>query len=341
MIPLAFLYTASSTLTEFSTIVSKASLLGTGLCALLFVNKLLIVANYLYQQKTISKLRPITGYVQIAQIVLTALGLVGGLSILMNKSPWVLLSGIGAFTAVILLLFRETILSVMAGFEIQMNDIVRVGDWIEMPQHGVDGDVIELALRTVKIQNWDKTISTVPTSALISEAVKNWRGMAEAGGRRIKRSILIDQDSIQFVSPAKFAQLKKIDLLKDYLENKLRELKSHNEGIRKKNKPQALSLSMGNERRLTNVGTFRAYTKNYLRSRQDINRGLTFLIRQLAPSGEKGLPLEIYIFTKTTEWVEHEEIQADIMDHLLAVLPQFDLRTYQRVTSASAGSRKK
>ena len=328
MPPAVFVFVFSDTLIKLSEVMKKASLLVLLFSALLFVNKLLVIINKLYQQKSISKTKPMTGYLQALQIALAVFAIVGSVSILLGKSPLVLLSGIGAFTAIILLIFRETILSFVAGFQIQMNDIIRVGDWIELPQHGVDGDVLEIALHTIKVQNWDKTISTVPTSLLINQAVKNWRGMAESGGRRIKRSILIDQDSIAFLSPVKINQLKKMQLLKPYLLDKERKIKTHNQKLKKSQSP-----TPGNERKLTNIGTFRAYIKAYLLFRGDINHNLTFLIRQLAPSSEKGLPIEVYVFTKTTNWIEYEEVQSEIMDHLLSILPQFGLRAYQRLSN--------
>ncbi len=323
MPPAVFMFVFSDTLTKISAAVERLSLLVILFSGLLFINKLFSISNRLYQQKPISKIKPMTGYLQMLQIALVVFGFIGAISILLGKSPLILLSGIGAFTAIVLLVFRETILSFVAGFQIQMNDIIRVGDWVELPKHGVDGDVIEIALHTVKVQNWDKTISSIPTSFLINETIKNWRGMTEVGGRRIKRSILIDQDSIAFLSPAKVKELKNVRLIKNYLLLKEREIKKHNEKLKKSDALKS------DERRLTNIGTFRAYIKEYLWFREDIHRELTFLIRQLAPSGEKGLPIEIYVFTKTTDWIEYESIQSEIMDHLLSVLPKFGLKTYQ------------
>ena len=228
-------------------------------------------------------------------------------------------------TAVLLLIFRDTILSFIASLQITSNDLVRVGDWIEVPKFGADGDVIDIALHTVKIQNWDKTITVIPTHKLIDETFKNWRGMAQSGGRRIKRSILIDIESIRICDDALVERLKKIHLITDYVQDKLQELDEYNA------EQQIDTSSPVNGRRMTNIGTFRAYVVAYLRHHKRIHQQMTFLVRQLPP-GPTGLPLEIYVFTNDTAWAKYEAIQADIFDHILAVVPEFDLRVFQSPT---------
>ncbi|MCF7687845.1 MAG: mechanosensitive ion channel family protein [Cephaloticoccus sp.] len=266
---------------------------------------------------------PIKGFFQAVKLIATLLGLIMVLATILNKSPLYLLSGLGALTAVLLLVFRDAILGFVAGIMISVNNMVRVGDWIEMPKAGADGDVIDVSLTTVKVQNWDKTITTIPTYNLISDSFKNWRGMAEAGGRRIKRSLFLDVQSIRFADEELVERWGKIDLLKDYLKQKREE-------IEEANKERGTDLAiLGNGRRITNVGTFRAYCVAYLKAHPQIHQEMTFLVRQLAPT-EHGLPLEIYVFSKDTVWANYEAIQADIFDHMLAVIGEFDLRIYQQ-----------
>ena len=244
---------------------------------------------------------------------------------MIDKSPIYLLGGIGALTAVLLLIFKDTILSFVASIQIHSNDLFKIGDWLEAPQFGADGDVIDIALHTVKIQNWDKTISIIPSHKLIESSFKNWRGMSESGGRRIKRSIYIDQTSIRFCDEQMIEKFKSFKLLAPYLEAKLAEIDASNAD--KNINMQALV----NGRRLTNIGTFRAYIQAYLKNHPMIHQNLTFLIRQLAPS-EKGIAIEIYVFTNITDWIAYEAIQADIFDHLLAVLTEFELQVFQNPT---------
>jgi miniconductance mechanosensitive channel len=234
-----------------------------------------------------------------------------------------LLSGFGAMTAILLLVFKDTILSLVASVQLTAHDMVRVGDWIEMPQCGADGDVVDVQLHTVKVQNWDKTITTIPTHRLISESFRNWRGMSQSGGRRIKRAVYLDVNSIRFQTSEEIEHFKRFALLKDYVANKEQELADYNASLK-----EAVDEAV-NKRRLTNVGSFRAYAWNYLKNRPDIHEGMTLMVRQLAP-GPEGLPLEIYCFTDTTVWTEYEGIQADIFDHLLAIVPEFGLRLYQK-----------
>ncbi|NML91160.1 MULTISPECIES: mechanosensitive ion channel family protein [unclassified Sphingobium] len=283
-----------------------------------------------YQRRHDAVHRPIKGYVQVGKLLVYGAAAILILAALMNQSPFLLLSGLGAMAAVLMLVFKDTILSLVASVQIGSNDMVRVGDWIEMPQLDANGDVVDIALHTVKVQNFDKTITTIPTHRLISESFRNWRGMAESGGRRIMRSIMIDQNSIAFLDDAMLESLSRFELLKAYLDGKLEELGRWNDA-------QGAGEQV-NTRRLTNIGTFRAYMLAYLEARTDIASDKTLLVRQLAP-GEYGLPLEIYAFADTTEWAEYERIQGDIFDHLLAILPEFGLRLFQRPTGVDVNYR--
>ena len=265
---------------------------------------------------------PIKSYAQIAKIVLYVLGGLVTVAVLTGKSPWVLMSGVGAVMAVIILVFRDTILSLVASFTIASNRLVKVGDWIEAPGFGADGDVIDIALHTVKVQNWDKTITTIPTYKLVETSFKNWRGMQDSGGRRIKRAIHLDMNTVRFCDEEMLGRFEKFELIAGYVRSRRQEVEADN------SQRQADLSELVNGRRLTNVGTFRAYVAAYLHSHPDIHEDMTFLVRQLAPT-PKGLPLEIYVFTTTTAWGEYESIQSDIFDHLLAVAPQFDLRVFQ------------
>jgi miniconductance mechanosensitive channel len=268
---------------------------------------------------------PIKSYAQIAKIFLYVVGTLMTIAVLTGKSPWVLLSGIGALMAVIILVFRDTILSLVASFTIASNRLVKLGDWIEAPAFGADGDVIDIALHTVKVQNWDKTITTIPTYKLVETSFKNWRGMQDSGGRRIKRAIHLDMNTVRFCDGEMLARFEKFELIADYVKQRRQEVEADN------SRQQADLSELVNGRRLTNLGTFRAYVAAYLSSHPKIHAHMTFLVRQLAPTPQ-GLPLEIYVFTTTTVWADYESIQSDIFDHLLAVVPQFDLRVFQEPT---------
>ncbi len=265
---------------------------------------------------------PIKGFGQAVKLVAALIGVIIVLAALLDKSPVYLLSGLGALTAVLLLVFRDAILGFVAGIQLSVNRMVQVGDWIEMPKAGADGDVIDVSLTTVKVRNWDKTITTIPTYTMISDSFKNWRGMFESGGRRIKRPLNIDMRSVRFATPEMVGRWRRIDLLKQYLADKEAELEGDN-----RRTGADLSI-LGNGRRITNLGTFRAYCIAYLRAHPQIHQEMTFLVRQLAP-GEHGLPLEIYVFTNDTRWAVYESIQADIFDHLVAVIAEFDLHVFQ------------
>ena len=244
-------------------------------------------------------------------------------SAVLDRSPLLLLTGFGAMTAILLLVFKDTILSLVASVQLTAQDMVRVGDWIEMPQFGADGDVVDVQLHTVKVQNWDKTITTIPTHRLITDSFKNWRGMSQSGARRIKRAIFIDVSSIRFQTQDEVDHFKRFALLRAYIEDKELELADYNEGLTTEQDSDV------NKRRLSNVGTYRAYAYNYLKNHPKIEKRMTLIVRQLGP-GPEGLPLEIYCFTNTTEWSAYEDIQSDIFDHLMTIMPEFGLRLYQK-----------
>ncbi len=288
-------------------------------------------ANEVYNRRPDAGSRPIKGYLQVGKIIVYFASAILIIAALIDKSPLLLLSGLGAMAAVLMLVFKDTILSLVASVQLSSNDMLRVGDWIEMPQLGADGDVIDIALHTVKVQNWDKTITTIPTHRLISESFRNWRGMYEAGGRRIKRSLMIDQNSIRFLDAHEVDRLRRFSLLSDYLAEKEAELAGWNKARAERTRDAV------NARRITNIGTFRAYMSAYLRGRGDLSDKLFLLVRQLAPS-ENGLPLEIYAFTSSTAWADHEVTQADIFDHLIAILPEFGLRLFQQPTGLDFAS---
>ena len=264
------------------------------------------------------------GFIDAAKIIIYIFGAIFIISIFSGVSPWGIISVLGGLTAVTLLIFKDTILGFVASVQLSSIDMVRVGDWVEMPSYGADGDVISISIHTVRVQNWDKTITTIPTYALISNAFKNWRGMSESGGRRIKRSLMIDIHTIMFCTDEMLERFKKYRLLEGYLKDKTREIDEHNRGIGVDDeRPNPI-----NGRAQTNIGIFRAYVIAYLKANPNINQGMTFLVRQLPPT-ELGLPLEIYVFSKEQRWAHYEAIQADIFDHLLAALPEFNLRAYQ------------
>ena len=289
----------------------------------LALTAMLSAANTIYAASPVAKDRPLKGFVQLMQIVVWIFGGVMIIAAVLDRSPLLLLSGFGAMTAILLLVFKDTILSLVASVQLTAQDMVRVGDWIEMPQFGADGDVVDVQLHTVKVQNWDKTITTIPTHRLITDSFKNWRGMSQTGARRIKRAIFVDVSSIRFQTQDEVDHFTRFALLKGYIENKEQELADYNEGLATDVDAEV------NRRRLTNVGTFRAYAYNYLKNHPKIHEGMTLIVRQLGP-GPEGLPLEIYCFTNTTEWAVYEDIQSDIFDHLLAIVPEFGLRLYQK-----------
>ncbi|HEJ7121224.1 TPA: mechanosensitive ion channel [Serratia marcescens] len=279
----------------------------------------------LLRQSPISNQLPLRGIFQGLKLVAAILIGIMIVSLLMGKSPLLLLSGLGAMTAVLMLVFKDPILGLVAGIQLSANDMLKIGDWLEMPKYGADGAVTDIGLTTVKVRNWDNTVTTIPTYALISDSFKNWRSMSESGGRRIKRSLNIDTGSVHFLSEEEQRSLQRNPLLHSYLNVKTQELSQHNQEI-------AVDLASPlNGRRLTNLGTLRAYLEAYLRAHPRIHQNMTLMVRQLAPTPE-GLPLEIYAFTNTTVWAEYESIQADIFDHILAVIDEFGLHVHQTPT---------
>lgn len=279
--------------------------------------------QFFLQSRPFLKDKPLESYMQLIRLIVYILGGIYIISILLDKSPTGIFSALGAMSVVLMLVFRDTILGFVGSIQIAANDMVKIGDWVEFPKYGADGNVIEIKLQTVKVQNWDKTITTIPTYSFVSEAFKNWRGMEESGGRRIKRSIHIDMNSVKFCDEELLKKLENIDLLKSYFKDKKAQLASYNNG---KN-----DIHSANVRRLTNLGSFRAYLERYLDSNPQITKEMTFLVRQLAPN-EKGIPIEIYVFSSEQRWAHYEAIQADIFDHIIAVLAEFDLNTFQNPT---------
>lgn len=308
------------------TVVKNVSSAFIVLTVALAIGSALDLVNALYQRRPEAGERPIKGYVQILKIVIYALATILVVASLIDRSPLILLSGLGAMAAVLMLIFQDTLLSLVASVQLSSNDMVRLGDWIEVPPLNADGEVVDIALHTVKVLNWDKTTTTIPTKKLISDSFKNWRSMRESGGRRIKRSILLDQQSIHFLDDAQQDRLAHFVLLQAYFAAKAEELATWNAG-------HPGTQNAINQRRLTNIGTFRVYVERYLRGHPGIHQGMTLMVRQLAPTPD-GLPLELYCFTSDTAWVAYEGIQSDIFDHLLAILPEFGLRVFQHPSGA-------
>jgi len=292
------------------------------LSGMLVVDALMSAGVEIYRSTETSREISILGLVQFLKVILYFLCGVFVVSVLLGKSPLYLLSGLTALTAVLLLIFRDAILGLVAGIQLSVNRMITRGDWIEMPKYGADGDVLDVTLTTVKVQNWDKTITTIPTYALISESFKNWRGMQDSGGRRIKRAVHLDIGSVKFCDEEMLERFAKIQYITAHIERKKSELAEYN-------KLNQVDLShLVNGRRMTNVGTFRAYVEAYLKNHPQINQEMTFLVRQLAPT-PRGVPIEIYVFCQDKIWANYEAIQADIFDHILAIVPAFDLRIFQ------------
>jgi len=294
---------------------------------LLVADALLNSVVDIYQTFEFSRRMPIRGFVQIVKIVLYVSVAIVVLSMILGKSPAILFGSLGAMTAVVMLIFKDSILGFVAGIQLSTNRMLHIGDWIEMPKYNADGDVIDISLMTVKVRNWDKTIATIPTYALISDSFRNWRGMAESGGRRIKRSIYIDMTSITFCTEQMLAKFRKFRYISDYIDTKMKEISEHNAAT------EVDESELVNGRHLTNIGTFRAYVAAYLRNHPKIHQDMTFLIRHLEPTAH-GLPIQIYVFSNDQIWANYEAIQADIFDHLLAVVPEFGLRVFQNPTGA-------
>ena len=289
------------------------------------VTAILNALNEIYQSYEVSRGKPIKGYIQVAKIIAYTIAFVVIITVLLGDRNLGWLAGFGAFSAVLMLIFKDPILGFVGGIQLSANNMVRIGDWIEMPKYGANGTVTDISLTTVKVQNWNKTITTIPTYTLITDYFKNWRGMEESGGRRIKRSINIDINSIKFCTPEMLERFQKFEYVSEYVEETEKLLTIYND---KKNVDNGILV---NGRRQTNIGIFRAYLKGYLRNNPKVHNDMTFLVRQLQPTGD-GLPIEVYVFSKDQEWDIYEDNQADIFDHILAVVQEFDLKVFQQPT---------
>ena len=331
VVPALIFYNFAYAVPQFTIMIQRASLTLMAISGLMVINSFLNALNDIYKKTKYHERLDINSYLQITKLIINILGSVVIVGIIINKDTTLLLSGLGAMTAVVMLIFKDTILSLVASVQISSNDLFKVGDWVEAPQFGADGDVVDIGLHTVKIQNWDKTISVIPTHKLIDSTFKNWRGMSESGGRRIKRSLFIDINSISLCSPETLEKYKKFELISEYIDRKQKEVSEHNQA----NNIDTSELING--RRLTNIGTFRAYIEAYLKNNSLIHKEMTFLVRQLDPT-EKGLPMQIYVFSNDIDWVRYEGIQSSIFDHLLAVVPEFGLRIFQNPTGKDFGT---
>ena len=322
VVPAFIFYNFSYAAPQFTILIQRASLTIMAIAGLLVINSFLNALRDIYKKTKYHERLDINSYLQITKLIINILGSVVIVGIIINKDTTLLLSGLGVMTGFIMLIFKDTILSLLASLQISSNDLFKIGDWIEAPQFGADGDVIDIALHTVKIQNWDKTVSVIPTHKLIDSTFRNWRFMSESGGRRIKRSLVIDINSISFCSIETLERFKKIKMLGDYIDSKQKEVAEHNEAN------NIDTSEVINGRHLTNIGTFRKYIEAYLRNNTNIHNEMTFLVRQMEPT-EKGLPIQIYVFSNDIDWIRYEEIQSDIFDHLLAVVPEFGLKIFQ------------
>lgn len=317
-IPVAFADATSGTLNFLLRICQIIILIS----FLSFINSLLKAVYTVYSEKEQLRDRPLKGMLQTLQVMVWFIGAIIIVSILINKSPVSLLAGLGASAAILLLVFKDSIMGFVSGVQLSANDMLKVGDWIAMPKYGADGTVIEVTLATVKIRNWDNTITTIPPYLLVSDSFQNWRGMRESGGRRVKRSINIDMTSIRFCTSEMLEKYRRIQLLADYVEKTEGVIKEYNE-------ERGIDNSiLVNGRRQTNLGVFRAYLMAYLKSLPDVNQELICMVRQLQPT-DHGIPMELYFFCSIKDWVPYEAVQADVFDHVLAIIPEFDLQVFQ------------
>ncbi len=325
IVPAILIYYSASVFPHYQTVIEKGAAIYMIIVSMAVIDVFLNACNDIYNTYDVAKIKPIRGYIQVIKIFVFIIGAIIVISSLIGESPLLLLSGLGALSAVLMLIFKDSILGLVAGVQLSTNDMVRVGDWIEMPKYNADGDVIDISLNTVKVMNFDKTITMIPSYALISDSFRNWRGMQKSGGRRIKRSVYIDTTSIRFCSNEMLERFRQIHFLTDYLANKEREIAEYNErnGIDK-------TMEI-NGRQLTNIGVFRVYVESYIRRHPKIHQGLTLLVRQLAPA-ENGVPMEIYAFVNDTTWSVYESVQSDIFDHIFAAAPSFGLRIFQNPT---------
>ncbi|TQR11633.1 mechanosensitive ion channel family protein [Psychrobacillus soli] len=325
IVPPIIIYYFAPTFLSVQHLIEKGAMTYLIIMGVIIINSSLNAINDVYQTYEISKVKPVKGYIEVVKIIVITLGVIMMIANLIEKSPLILLSGIGALSAVFMLVFKDSLLGLVAGIQLSNNDMVKVGDWIEMPKYGANGDIIDISLNTVKVQNFDKTITMIPSYALISDSFINWRGMQTSGGRRIKRSLFIDTNSISFCTEDMISNFKNIHYLTEYIISREREIAKYN-SKKKINKSNPV-----NGRALTNIGVFRAYISNYLQNHPGINQEMTLMVRQLAPS-EHGLPLEIYAFTNSVQWAVYETVQADIFDHLFAIAPEFGIQLFQNPT---------
>lgn len=334
LVPLAVIYQSADLIQAIppnaSILLQRLALASTALVVVRSLSALLGALNEIYNLNPRAAARPIKGLLQVLDVVAHIGALIFAIAALLDRSPLILLSGLGAMSAIVMLVFRDSILSLVAGMQITRNDLIRIGDWIEMPQFNADGFVIDIALNSVRVQNWDKTITAIPAHKFLEHSFKNWRGMQESGGRRIMRSILIDLSTVRFLTPEEVDRFERFDLLREYIQGKKRELEEHR---RAHATDETIPV---NVRRLTNIGTLRAYIERYLRQHPGINQEMLMLVRQLQPT-EQGLPLQVYAFTSDVAWVAHESVQSDIFDHILAAVPQFGLRLFQNPTGHDLG----
>jgi miniconductance mechanosensitive channel len=322
IVPAVIIYYNAPSFPAYQSLIEKGAFAYIFIVGVLAFSSFLDACNDIYLTFDVSKEKPIKGYIQVVKIAAFVVGGIVLIAELIGQNPIILLSGLGALSAVLMLIFKDSILGLVAGIQLSANEMVRVGDWIEMPKYHADGDVIDITLNTIKVKNWDKTVTMIPSYALISDSFKNWRGMQETGGRRIKRSLYIDMTSICFCTPEMLAEFKHIHFLEEYIGAKEVEIEAWNQENR------INPASKVNGRKLTNIGVYQVYIQNYLHRHPQIHQGLTMMVRQLAP-GEHGLPLEIYAFTNDIRWAVYEAAQADIFDHLLAIAQEFGLRVFQ------------
>jgi miniconductance mechanosensitive channel len=323
--PLILLYFSANLMPEFADWIQRIALALIALISTWSLDASLTAINDIYDDYAIAKSKPIKGYIQVGKIILWLFGLILIISALLRSSPLLLLGGLGAFSAVLLLVFRDTLLGLFASVQFVTNDMIRIGDWIEMPEYNADGEVFDISVHTVKVSNWDKTISTIPTYALMANSFKNWRGMEMSGGRRIKRALHIDLNSIRFCDQPLLEHLSKIKYIQDYITEKQEETLQENLS----HHADPSDVFAGHN--ITNLGAFRAYIFGYLKNHPKINNDMEILVRHMAPT-DKGLPLEIYAFSRDKQWEIFEDNQAEIFDHLLAILPEFDLSAYQNAS---------
>ena len=327
--PAIVMYIFSAQFIGYELLLQRAAGVYAVIAAMLLLDALLNGFTDYYSSFEFYKSKPIKGFLQIFKIILICLGIIIIVATVVGESPWIIFTGIGAFSAVLLIIFKDPLLGLAAGIQIASDDMVRIGDWIEMPKYNADGDVVDISLQTVKVENFDHTITTIPAYALVSDSFKNWRNIQEIGGRRIKRSVYIDIGSIAFCDRDMLQGLRSIGLLSEHLESRMREIKEYNEGLGWDTE------EIANGRRLTNIGLFRAFLQNYIRSNPGIHPDMVQIVRQLPPT-EHGIPLEIYAFSKEVDWDLYEGVQADLFDYIIAIAPRFDLRIYQNPSGADA-----